>query len=305
MAVCDEDCDTRYPLNINDDDITVGMLVPPEPLPLSTHQSDLSFMLSRFKVTDILGKVFRTVYGVKRPSYSVALKLDLEVRQAMNDIPEYFRGALANSDWTPQRELQACVVNGLLLRTSIILHQSFLREAVCRYTQNDLYTQSRVTGLATCRKLLKCQLQRYHNKVLFEKYEWYLNGPILFQVIHGACLLALVLCADPTYREAKDDWALLQESVKTYHRMALVSKVAERAVALLTPICDRIRTRISQTQESSTLSTATESASTNNITELADGVISWDEWDKLFSDFDFTPNVDTKMLNAIEIDLGS
>ena len=300
VAVCDEDCDTRHPLNVNDDDISDTMETPPESPSLATYHSDLSFMLCRFRVTELLSRVFRIVYAVKRPSYSVALELDLEIRAALNNIPEYFRPNLSNTTWTPQVEIQSCIVSGLLLRTSIILHQPFLREAVCRYTHNDMYAQSKIIGLATCRSLLKCQMARYNNPTLSDKYDWYLNGPILFQVINGACLLALVLCSDNKYPEAAEDWALLQESLQTYNRIASVSKVAERAVAMLTPIYERIRPKMTPQSPSMT-------PAMNPTTELADGVISWDEWDKLFSEFDFTPNVECfapmKTLNDIAIDV--
>ncbi|KAI5819312.1 fungal-specific transcription factor domain-containing protein [Pyronema omphalodes] len=203
-----DECDTRLPMNLNDDDISEDTVtLPPE---RGKEQiTDVCYMISKASMAHKLCEVIKQVNSVKaRPPYEQILKLEKEINSVYEEIPHFLRQKpIENSQLDPAwLIIQRHNLDLLRQMAFLALHRPY----AARARSNPRYTHSYHQCVGAAMALLKHQDELYTLGTTYLRHvRWYTDTHSTQEYLGAAMIVCMDLndphknSADPEERKRR------------------------------------------------------------------------------------------------------
>lgn len=187
--------DTETPRNLYDDELQEDM----KELPPSRPESEvtpMSYMITKSRLTLCFGNIVDRVQSIHlQPSYEEVMKLDTELREARESIPQHLK----------MRSLQEAVHDNdpanlimeryglelIYLKSQCVLHRKF----IARGRDSQRYVYSRLTCIDASMEMLAHQSTLHHEAQpggRLRSVKWFISS----LTTHDFLLAAMIVCLD-------------------------------------------------------------------------------------------------------------
>ncbi|GAA5887923.1 hypothetical protein JCM6882_000803 [Rhodosporidiobolus microsporus] len=214
------DCDTKFPLDISDDQLAEES---PQPTGKEGHMTAL---IVRMKFAKLTEQITEEVFGIHAVTYTRILELDDAIRNLEKELPAVYQLG-ASSD--PLTASKALIVNLALLQEILRLHRPFL----ARSYFDDKFTFSRTTCVNTARQILELQ----ESPLL--RASW---ACMMYKSIMASTVLCVDLMHEGGSEQAGKHKDLVRGAMQRLKRFQAISTICRRGSALLRFLLDKIDT---------------------------------------------------------------
>lgn len=187
------DTDTELPRNLYDEEFEENSMELPPARPL-TQNTPMSFMIVNGSLTFVLGKILEESNRLASTPYEVIMKLDEDLREVRNDIPQNLRlKSMEDSALDSASLIMQCFTIDLIYNKSqLILHRKFLS----RSRDNPRFAYSRRTCVEACMEMLRHQIALHTEcqpRGRLHSISWSVTSSI---VMADFFLAAMIICLD-------------------------------------------------------------------------------------------------------------
>ena len=194
--VCDDDCDTKLPTNLYDDEFNQESKELPSPRPI-TEATPISYMIAKVKLCIELGNILKATNKVgKGIPYDEILRFDARLRQVMQELPPHLKlGSLAGSREPVTLLIARFNIDILYHKIMCLLHRKY----IARARHNPRYAHSRRSAIESSLQAME-HLQTLHRESQdngrLRTISWYVKSVATKEFIMPAMLIVLDLHYD-------------------------------------------------------------------------------------------------------------
>lgn len=185
--------DTEIPRNVYDDELQEDMKELPPSRP-DSEVTPMSYMITKARLTSCFGKIVDRVQSIHlQPSYDEVMKLDADLREARESIPQHLKmRSVQESAHDPANLImERYGLELIYLKSQCVLHRKFLS----RGRDSQRYAYSRRTCIDVSMEMLAHQSTLHHEAQpggRLRSVKWFISS----LTTHDFLLAAMVVCLD-------------------------------------------------------------------------------------------------------------
>lgn len=195
------DCDTRLPLNIADDKLSVDSATLPNPEPDSVY-TPMTYFLAKGRLAILLGQIIDETQGLsgRGATYNTILSLDAQLMKVVGNIPKFImvRELEECLDDSPTLLLQRFYIDIMSAKIACVLHRRYVGLA----HKDSRYELSRTRAVTAAMRLLELQSIIYNETKpggRLPSIKWGITGMHRADFLLGAMIICLDLNTSETH----------------------------------------------------------------------------------------------------------
>ncbi|KAG0131278.1 putative C6 transcription factor [Tuber indicum] len=252
-----EECDTRLPMNLHDDEVGEGVDVLPPERPRE-ELTGVSYMIAKASMSKVYSRIVAQTSSLEpRPAYDQILKMDAEIREMHAAVPPFLR-------LKPTEECKDDPAWLIIQRYNLdlIAHKALAtlhRPYAARAEHNPRYEGSRQKCVEAALVLLRHQAEIILDTQSTLKHaRWFTEGLGCHDFLHAAMIICLDLSTQCRIardrsktqgeqgfllgaRERAEQYDVLEKARLIYEKQRDTSIDATKAYGVLTVMLDKIR----------------------------------------------------------------
>ncbi|GAA5902585.1 hypothetical protein JCM6882_009323 [Rhodosporidiobolus microsporus] len=213
-----QDCDTRFPLDIHDE-----QMLEENPVPTG-EETRITAAIMRMRFAKIAAQVTEEVFGIEPVAYSRVLAFDAQLRALHAEVPETYQIVEGEEGLAWARSFY---VNFSILHEILRLHRPYLP----RSFYDDKFLYSRTACVEAARAMLAL-----HDSPSARSC-W---GAMMCKGVTSATVLCIVLMYAPDSADAAADRERVAKAISHFDAFGNMSTICRRGATLLRFLLDKI-----------------------------------------------------------------